>query len=140
MDFLLVLAVVATVAGLLVRNFTPAILCVNYAYTAWLCAAEVPFDLVLWLMIDVTTLATIAFAVFMQWRFRYSDAAVVLLFLPLWFLYTTEPPWASRAGDAIIAAQFLIVLSTIHPKTLIDGASTYFNERRDDHFDFAGAT
>jgi hypothetical protein len=76
------------------------------ALTSALVASGVPFIPRLWFGIDLAVIGGIGCLSERRWR----DWAVVLLFLPAWPLYLTEPPYMGTATSLLVSAQLLLTV------------------------------
>lgn len=79
------------------------------ASAALICAlttAEVPFDLFLWVTIDVAVI----YAIERTSQVGAAEKAIFALFPPAWVLYHMQPPGWSEAISVIVSLQFLLTV------------------------------
>lgn len=102
-DWLLALASLAALTGACARNVTAAALLGSLVFSLGLIAVGVPFNFLLWMGIDVVVIAFV-----IRHDMKQRDLAILALFLPIWALYLTMPPWWVEAIKTIVAAQMLL--------------------------------
>jgi hypothetical protein len=125
MEYALALAILAALAGACVRNVTAAALLGSFAFSTTLCELGVPFNPILWMVIDVVVILFI-----IRPDMKRRDLVILAIFLPIWALYITMPPWASTVIDGLVVAQMLLTF----PVRRTWGASQAFIARlRDDN-------
>lgn len=103
LNIVLALAVLSAIAGCLTRNWTAGALLASFAFSMALCRSGVPFNFVLWVVID---LVVILFVIRKDMSRR--DLTIIALFAPAWTLYLFQPLMWSQAVAALVAAQMLL--------------------------------
>jgi signal transduction histidine kinase len=103
LTLLLAIAVLAALAGAYRHNLTSYALLGSFTFSTGLCWAEVPFNLILWLVVDLVVILFM-----MRPEMNRRDLVILALFAPIWTLYLAQPTWAPPAVDCLIAAQMLL--------------------------------
>lgn len=103
LDLLLVTGCLAAVAGAVARNLTAIALLASFAFSEALCKLGVPFNFVLWVVIDLLVIICI-----IRPDMRHRELVVLALFLPIWALYIAWPQWGPQAIETLAAVQMLL--------------------------------
>lgn len=103
----------AAVVGVYVGNRTAFALLASAIFSTFLCETGVPFNLALWLAIDLCAIMWIVIGwadkVLQGGYGRKRDIAVLMLFAPVWYFYVRRDiEWGSSAVDALVALQMFL--------------------------------
>lgn len=90
--------------SLLLGQRTAIPLLASFGLSYMLCRYNVPFDPVLWIMIDLAVILCIVHA-----KMTHVDAAVLALFLPAFIGYQLSPEPRNAISWAVVVSQFLLV-------------------------------
>jgi hypothetical protein len=104
-DVVFLLAVLCGCLSAWKGNHTAWALLASVALSSGFIWSGVPFNLALWLLIDLTVVIVIA-----SGRYSITDIAIITLFIPVWSLYIVDWRYAGDAINLIVAAQFLLTL------------------------------
>lgn len=102
-DLLLIVAALAALTGALARNITAWVLLGSLVLSEALCWLEVPFNPILWMVIDWLVMSCI-----IRPGMRYRDLVIIATFLPIWALYIVQPEWWVDAIKVMVAAQMFL--------------------------------
>jgi hypothetical protein len=102
-DALFAVAVLCGCIAAWAGNRTAWPLLASAAASSLLIWAGVPFNLALWLLIDVAVIAAIT-----SRPMSVRDTLVVVLFVPVWALYGADLPYAGKGISVIVALQLLL--------------------------------
>lgn len=100
---LLILAVLCACFGAWKGKRSAIALLASTALTCLFVWAEVPFNIGLWLLIDVAVIATVA-----SRPLGVAEVAILALFIPAWVLYAEPDAFANEATTLIVSAQLLL--------------------------------
>jgi hypothetical protein len=103
LDVLLAVAALAALAGAVTRNPTALALLGSNAFTIALCKLDVPFNFVLWVMVDLVVVLLV-----MRPTMTRIDVAILALFGPIWVLYIVQPDWWAQAVILGVSAQMFL--------------------------------
>lgn len=125
-DALLAIGIVAAAAGIAARNMTAAALLATNAFTIGLDRLGVPFNFVLWIVVDLAAILCI-----MHPTMTRRDVAVIALFGPAWVLYLVQGEWPTNATKAVVSAQMLLTFPVKRSLAYIRQLTDKIRERDD---------
>jgi hypothetical protein len=102
-DALLLAAAIAAVAGALARDPAAAALLGSNAFTYALCLLGVPFNFVLWVVVDLMAMLFI-----IRRDMSRRDLVVLALYLPIWPCYFEWNEVTSRVVIVLVSVQMFI--------------------------------
>lgn len=117
-DAVLVFAVICACMGAFQRsedgrvkfNATALALLASTAVTSALFWLEVPFDLTVWLAIDVAVIVVVGVVALWRRSMPWTDWAVFALFAPSWYFYVYPDPLGPVVSTLAVSAQLLLTV------------------------------
>lgn len=105
---------------------TAAALLASNAFTFALCRAGVPFNFVLWVVVDLVVILIV-----IRPEMTRRDLVILALFAPIWALYLLRPEWWAQAVILTVVVQMLLTFPAGQAWALAKRVAGGFNERDD---------
>lgn len=121
------IAVACGVLGAVTGNRTAWILLASVGLCLALDRYQVPFNFVLWLLIDLVVILAI-----LRPDLTKADCVVLALFVPAWVFYLMPPDTRFTGSFAVVVAQLLL---TFPAEAMRKGVKRFYHGRDHDHFD-----